>query len=78
MRILGDNKFSQLKVCRDAAHNFLLSESEATAIFDCQIKTIERHWLEICADAELSEVDRKLFWKRMFLNPFALEGLNDG
>lgn len=78
MRILGDNKFSQLKVCRDAAHNFLLSENEATAIFDRQIETIERHWLEVCADAELSEVDRKLFWKRMFLNPFAIEGLNDG
>ena len=78
MRILGENKFSQLKVCRDAAHNFLLSENDATAIFDRQIETIERHWLEVCADAELSEVDRKLFWKRMFLNPFALEGLNDG
>lgn len=78
MRILGENKFSQLKVCRDAAHNFLLSENEATTIFDHQIETIERHWLEVCADAELSEVDRKLFWKRMFLNPFALEGLNDG
>ena len=78
MRILGENKFSQLKVCRDAAHNFLLSENEATAIFDRQIETIEQHWLEVCADAELSEVDRKLFWKRMFLNPFALEELNDG
>lgn len=78
MRILGENKFSQLKVCRDAAHYFLLSENEATIIFDNQIKTIERHWLEVCDDAELSEVDLNLFWKRMFLNPFALEGLNDG
>jgi serine/threonine-protein kinase HipA len=78
MRILGENKFSQLKVCRDAAHNFLLSENEATAIFDHQIETIERHWLEVCDDAELSEVDRKLFWKRMFLNPFAFEGQNEG
>ncbi len=78
MRILGENKFSQLKVCRDAAHNFLLSENEATAIFDHQTETIERHWLEVCDDAELNEVDRKLFWKRMFLNPFAFEGLNDG
>lgn len=78
MRILGENKFSQLKVCRDAAHNFLLSENEATAIFDHQIETIERHWLEVCNEAELSEVDRKLFWKRMFLNPFAFEGRNDG
>lgn len=78
MRILGENKFSQLKVCRDAAHNFLLSKNEATAIFGRQIETIEQHWLEVCNDAELSEVDRKLFWKRMFLNPFALEGLNDG
>jgi len=78
MRILGENKFSQLKVCRDAAHNFLLSENEATAIFNHQIETIEQHWLEVCDDAELNEVDRKLFWKRMFLNPFAFEGLNDG
>jgi len=78
MRILGENKFSQLKVCRDAAHNFLLSKNEASAIFDRQIETIEQHWLEVCSDAELSEVDRKLFWKRMFLNPFALEEMNNG
>jgi serine/threonine-protein kinase HipA len=78
MRISGENKFSQLKVCLDAAHNFLLSKNEATAIFNHQIETIERHWLEVCDAAELNEVDRKLFWKRMFLNPFAFEGLNDG
>jgi len=75
MRIFGENKFSQLRVCRDAAHNFLLSTSEAKAIFEQQIEVIESNWLNVCNEAELSEVDRKLFWKRMFLNPYALEGM---
>lgn len=73
MLISGENRLSQLKTCLAAAGNFLLSEDDAKSIFDRQRKTIEAHWDEVCLEAELSEVDKNLFWKRQFLNPFALE-----
>jgi serine/threonine-protein kinase HipA len=76
MLIAGENRLSQLKTCLAAAHNFLLSEEDANSIFDTKRETIEAHWEAVCAEAELSEVDKKLFWHRQFLNAFAFEGLN--
>jgi serine/threonine-protein kinase HipA len=28
----------------------------------------------VCREADLSEVDRNVLWRRQFLNPFAFEG----
>ena len=75
MLISGDNRLSKLKSCLDAAPHFQLSESEAKAIFEKQREAIEANWDDVCDEANLSAVDRKLFWKRQFLNPFAFEQL---
>ncbi len=72
MLISGNNNLSQLKICLETAHNFLLSQEKARAIFDKQKSVIEDHWEHICDEAELSEVDRKLLWGRQFLNPFSM------
>jgi serine/threonine-protein kinase HipA len=71
MLIHGENRFSRLDVCLKAAPNFLLSEKEARSIMDAQIESIHKNWNPICDQAELSKVDRNLFWKRQFLNPYA-------
>ena len=73
MLISGDNRLSKFKSCLDAAPHFQLSESEAKAIFEKQRKAIEANWDKVCDEADLSAVDRKLFWKRQFLNTFAFE-----
>lgn len=72
MLISGNNRYSRLESCFEAANHFLLSKDEARAISANQIKIIEQHWDAVCDEAELSEVDRKLFWKRQFLNPFSI------
>lgn len=72
MQIYGNNNFSQLKTCLSAAKHFLLSDEDARAIFTCTTEIIEQHWATVCEEAELSEVDMKLFWRRQFLNPFSL------
>jgi serine/threonine-protein kinase HipA len=77
MVIVGNNRFSQLSVCIEAAHHFKLSEDEARAIMTHQKSIIEDKWDLVCDEAKLSEVDRKLFWHRQFLNPFAFEGLGE-
>ena len=76
MRIAGNNNLSQLKTCLQAAHNFLLSENEAREIFGNLVAVIEQHWQTVCQEAGLNAVDRKLLWRRQFLNPFATEGLS--
>ena len=72
MLISGDNNLSQLKTCLETTHNFMLSEAEARDIFERQIALIEQYWNEVCEEAEISEIDQKLLWKRQFLNPFSI------
>lgn len=74
MLISGGNRMSQLSACLEAAHNFLLSRKQATAMIEHQIAVIEANWDSICCEANVSETDRALFWRRQFLNPFAFEG----
>ncbi|MCP4072870.1 MAG: HipA domain-containing protein [Hyphomicrobiales bacterium] len=75
MRISGTNNMSQIKSCLEAAHHFHLSGEQALSIAEMQIECITSNWDGVCDEAELSIVDRKLFWQRQFLNAYALEGL---
>jgi len=72
MLISGNNNLSQLKTCLEAAKFFQLSEDNARDIFTRITETIEQNWDAVCDDATLSEVDRNVFWRRQFLNPFSL------
>ncbi len=71
MLISGNDNRSILKNCLKAAHNFLLSEDEAREIFANQKFLIEQNWDSVCQEAQLSEVDKNLLWKRQFLNPYS-------
>ncbi len=75
MLIIGENRMSNLAVCLDAAPKFLLSKPEAIEIIQHHIETVRACWDSVCDEVGLSEVDRKLFWGRMFLNPFIFEGV---
>lgn len=75
MLILGDKRSSQIAVCLEAAPVFLVSKIDATSIVSNQIKTIVQQWDRVCDEAALTVVDRRLFWRRQFLNPFAFEGV---
>lgn len=73
MLIHGNNNLSQLKTCLGTAHNFLLSEEDARMIFEKQKEVIEANWDAVCDEARLSVIDRKLFLRRQFLNPYSIE-----
>ena len=73
MLISGNNNLSMLKTCLETAHNFLLSTEDAHVIFDKQISIITENWDNVCEEAELNEVDKKMLWGRQFLNPFSVE-----
>lgn len=73
MRISGANNLSQLRLCLEVAHHFLLSERNAKEIFSRLEATIRDSWSEVCEEAQLSKIDRKLLWGRQFLNPFCFD-----
>ncbi|MGI9250511.1 MAG: type II toxin-antitoxin system HipA family toxin [Pseudohongiellaceae bacterium] len=73
MLIFGSNNLSQLNTCLMTANNFLLSETDARAIFKHLTETIKQYWDTVCEEAELSETDKNLLWSRQFLNPYATE-----
>lgn len=61
MLISGNNNLSKLKSCLTAAPHFQLPQDEAKAIFDRHREAIEANWNNVCDEAKLSEIDRKLF-----------------
>lgn len=77
MLIHGNHRMSQLITCLDTASNFLLTIDKAKAIITRQIHIIKQRFQTVCDEASLPEVDRRLLWRRQFLNPFAFYGAPD-
>lgn len=77
MLINGEQNLSKVANCLATAAGYLLSVKEAKGIVENQVAVIEQHWEQVCEQAELTRVDRKLLWRRAFLNPFSLETNHD-
>lgn len=69
MRILGERNDSTLSLCRKAAHKFNLSEGQAQDIIGDLRQSVEGNWEDVCEEAELTDTEKKFFWRRQFLNP---------
>ncbi|MBU0995301.1 MAG: type II toxin-antitoxin system HipA family toxin [Proteobacteria bacterium] len=76
MKISGNHNLSQLKLCLEVAHHFLMSKEDALEIFEDIEGVIRNHWGAVCEEAELNEIDKKYLWKRQFLNPFSFETIS--
>ena len=77
MLISENTRRSQFKHCVDAANHFLLKRDDAMELIKTQIEALADQWDSLCRDADLSEVDKALLWRRQFLNPLSVEGLED-
>lgn len=77
MLIMEGRRDSRLVTCLEAAPIFLVEPGDALAIVRGQIEAIRSGWDAICNEADVSEVDRRVFWGRQFLNPYAFEGAPD-
>ena len=77
MRIHGNARRSQLSLCLAAAPRFRLAAPEAVAIMERQVTTIRDHWDGLCEEARLGAAERRLLWRRQFLNDLAFEGLEE-
>ncbi|MBU1426844.1 MAG: HipA domain-containing protein [Gammaproteobacteria bacterium] len=73
MKIHGDNNLSQLKTCIASSANYKLTARQAREIIDHQLESIKTHWEQVCDEAKLPELERKMLWGRQFLNPFVFE-----
>ena len=77
MQILGHERRSQLSLCLAAANKFLLTQETAIEIMKRQIAAVRSRWGDVCDEARLSDADRRMLWRRQFLNGLAFEGLGD-
>ncbi len=68
----GDRR-SRLATCIDAAGEFLLSEAQARAVVDRLVQTVVDEFDDAADTVGLTDVDRKLLWRRAFLHPYAFE-----
>lgn len=75
--LMGQERRSQLKNCLDVSTEFHLTQDNASAIIAQQVKTIVGAWNDVCQEAQLSQIDQTLFWRRQFLNELAFEGVED-
>ena len=75
MLVHGDQRRSQLTLCRAAAPAFLITEAEADAIIVGQVEAIQTVWGEVCEEADLGLVARRTMWRRQILNPYVFEGM---
>ena len=72
-----DARRSQLSLCLAAAPRFRLSMEEAVAVMKRQVATMRAHWDGVCDEARLGCADRRLLWRRQFLNDLAFEEMGD-
>lgn len=75
MLIMGQHNESQIALCLDAAHLFLLERKDAKKIVFMQLQAIQAYWNSVCDESGISQVDRNVLATRQMLNPFAFEGL---
>lgn len=69
----GDRR-SRLATCIEAADGFLLSEAQARAIVEQLVQTIVDDFEGAADQVGLTDLDRRLLWRRAFLHPYAFEG----
>ena len=69
MLILGERNDSRLSLCRQAAYKFNLGDDKAQDVIDQLRQSILDNWAGVCGEAQLSEPEKKFFWRRQFLNP---------
>lgn len=68
----GDRR-SRLATCIDAAGEFLLSEAQARTMIDRLVQTIIDGFDDAADTVGLTDLDRKLLWRRALLHPYAFE-----
>lgn len=74
MEFAPGERLSQVVRLVGAAAYYHLSTAEAREIIDHQNEMIRAHWTEVCDAAGLTEIERRRFRGRQFLNEYALEG----
>jgi hypothetical protein len=67
-------RYSQLRGCTRAAHNYLLDEDEAREVIDRQLDAVRTRWEEAADAAKLTRDERRQLWGQQILNPYSLHG----
>lgn len=75
MKVHGEARQSQLMTALGLAPACQLAETEAAQVITELVERIDELWEGITDEADLSDVDKRLFWRRQFMNPYAFDGV---
>lgn len=73
MVIADGDRRARLETCLNAVRKFLLHQGEARDMVDHVVDVICRDWADVCDEAGLPDVERRVFAGRQFLNAYAFE-----
>ncbi len=73
MALLDGKSQSTLALCREAAHKFNLNPQRAKEEVESLEHVIQSNWNQVCDEAQMTETEKRFFWKRQFLNPSIYE-----
>lgn len=73
MALVDGQNQSTLALCKKAAHKFNLSDVQANEDIESLQETIRTYWDQACEEAKMTDMEKKFFWKRQFLNPSIYE-----
>ncbi|MEZ5262481.1 MAG: type II toxin-antitoxin system HipA family toxin [Acidimicrobiales bacterium] len=65
----GGRRASRLRLCRESAALYHLTDAEAADIIEHQLTVIGEQWPDAAERAELTAVERAALWGRQILNP---------
>ncbi|MBM68118.1 MAG: phosphatidylinositol kinase [Haliea sp.] len=74
MLIAGNARASTLATCLAAAPDFQLDETSAIDLINQLIYSVEEAWATVCEEAALTDIDRNLLGRRVFINDYIYEG----
>jgi serine/threonine-protein kinase HipA len=77
MKITQQSNLSRILLCLDAASEFGMSEEEARAIVETQVRGIIENFDTLCEEIEMTPVMRSQLRRRAVLNPDIFSGCED-
>ena len=75
MLIHGRERRSRLSACLESCAKYHLSREQALQIVSHLTAVVRTRFEHVCDEAALGAVDRRLLWRRQFLNALAFEGI---
>lgn len=68
-----EGNYSTLVNVLSISDSFQIPKSQAHDLIENMIMNIEKHWRNVCEEADLSGIEQERMWQKIIFNPFAFQ-----